>query len=146
MARLLSLGYRVRCYTRNPAAASWLQVIYTTHIPHTHTCEEAPHPSTSPDSNGVFPSLPPFLPVTVDGRLRQSESARAADAGCGRYFGVDKSHPWEDILYVTQLAMQACGGTYTLPPRFEGAAATPTQFDHTRRSPSECHYARCSIP
>lgn len=47
----------------------------------------------------------------------------------GRYFGVHRSWPWEDIL----AALHRAHPPYTVPPRFEGPANTPTQFDHTRK-------------
>ena len=48
----------------------------------------------------------------------------------GRYFGVDQSYPWSDILASIKRAHPA----YTMPPMYEGdTAATPTQFDHTRK-------------
>jgi len=47
----------------------------------------------------------------------------------GRYFGVDKSYPWEEILTVFEDALPS----YEKPPRFEGVQHTPTQFDFTRR-------------
>lgn len=47
----------------------------------------------------------------------------------GRYFGVDRSFPWEDIFQ----AMKRAYPPLQIPPRFEGPANTPTQFDHTRK-------------
>ena len=56
-------------------------------------------------------------------------AAAEQPSASGRYFGVDRSHPWEDIL----AALQKASPTFKIPPRFEGPAATPTQFDHTRK-------------
>lgn len=47
----------------------------------------------------------------------------------GRYFGVDRSYAWEDLLASFKRAYPA----YELPPRFEGEGALPTQFDTARR-------------
>mmetsp|Transcript_28888 Transcript_28888/g.42627 ORF Transcript_28888/g.42627 Transcript_28888/m.42627 type:complete len:235 (+) Transcript_28888:299-1003(+) len=47
----------------------------------------------------------------------------------GRYFGVDRSYPWEDILN----ALKKAYPSYQTPPRFKGPSSTPTQFDHSRK-------------
>mmetsp|Transcript_2304 Transcript_2304/g.3937 ORF Transcript_2304/g.3937 Transcript_2304/m.3937 type:complete len:349 (-) Transcript_2304:67-1113(-) len=47
----------------------------------------------------------------------------------GRYFGVNRSFPWEEILGTFKTVYPA----YSIPPRFEGDANTPTQFDCSRR-------------
>ena len=49
----------------------------------------------------------------------------------GRYFGVNKSWPWEEIL--NELGEVYPNYKSKIPPRFEGESATPTQFDNTRR-------------
>jgi nucleoside-diphosphate-sugar epimerase len=46
----------------------------------------------------------------------------------GRYFEVQRSWPWEEIL--AELA--GAYPTYKMPPRFEGEARQETLFDHTR--------------
>lgn len=55
-------------------------------------------------------------------------AAEAPDAS-GRYFGVHRSWPWTEIL----AALERAYAGYAAPPRFDGAAETPTQFDTTRR-------------
>jgi nucleoside-diphosphate-sugar epimerase len=50
-------------------------------------------------------------------------------SACGRYFGVNRSWPWEEILG----ALERASPGYSKPPRFEGESATPTQFDNTRK-------------
>eukprot|EP00472_Partenskyella_glossopodia_P007654 CAMPEP_0197539556 /NCGR_PEP_ID=MMETSP1318-20131121/63100_1 /TAXON_ID=552666 /ORGANISM="Partenskyella glossopodia, Strain RCC365" /LENGTH=356 /DNA_ID=CAMNT_0043098307 /DNA_START=48 /DNA_END=1118 /DNA_ORIENTATION=+ len=47
----------------------------------------------------------------------------------GRYFGVNKSFPWEEILSGFEKAYPS----YKKPKRFEGRSAVPTQFDFSRR-------------
>ena len=47
----------------------------------------------------------------------------------GRYFGVNKSFPWEEILS----GFEAAYPSYKKPKRFEGRSAVPTQFDFSRR-------------
>eukprot|EP00127_Corallochytrium_limacisporum_P001505 Clim_evm3s62 gene=Clim_evmTU3s62 len=47
----------------------------------------------------------------------------------GRYFGVNRSFPWEEILATFETEYPP----YKRPPRFEGEAKVPTQFDHTRK-------------
>eukprot|EP01006_Ploeotia_vitrea_P063088 TRINITY_DN84921_c0_g1_i1.p1 TRINITY_DN84921_c0_g1~~TRINITY_DN84921_c0_g1_i1.p1 ORF type:complete len:329 (-),score=56.09 TRINITY_DN84921_c0_g1_i1:103-1089(-) len=47
----------------------------------------------------------------------------------GRYFGVQRSFPWEEILGDFKKAYDE----YKVPPRFEGESNVPTQFDFTRR-------------
>ena len=47
----------------------------------------------------------------------------------GRYFGVDRSYPWVEILSSFEKAYPK----YQLPPMFEGPRKTPTQFDHSRK-------------
>eukprot|EP00747_Dinoflagellata_sp_TGD_P165609 gnl/TRDRNA2_/TRDRNA2_187112_c0_seq1.p1 gnl/TRDRNA2_/TRDRNA2_187112_c0~~gnl/TRDRNA2_/TRDRNA2_187112_c0_seq1.p1 ORF type:complete len:346 (+),score=61.46 gnl/TRDRNA2_/TRDRNA2_187112_c0_seq1:55-1092(+) len=47
----------------------------------------------------------------------------------GRYFGVNRSWPWEEILQSFHIACP----TYKPPPRFQGESKLPTQFDHTRK-------------
>eukprot|EP00948_MAST-09A_sp_MAST-9A-sp1_P003883 g3883.t1 len=47
----------------------------------------------------------------------------------GKYFGVDQSYPWKNILAAIQKAYPA----YKMPAMFEGDSNTPTQFDHTRK-------------
>ena len=42
---------------------------------------------------------------------------------------VNRSFPYEEILAAIKTAYPA----YNMPPRFEGPANTPTQFDHTRK-------------
>ena len=56
-------------------------------------------------------------------------AAEKPDAS-GRYWGVNRSWPWEDILG----AFEEVAAPYKAPPRFEGEAALPTQFDHTRKN------------
>mmetsp|Transcript_26082 Transcript_26082/g.62836 ORF Transcript_26082/g.62836 Transcript_26082/m.62836 type:complete len:356 (+) Transcript_26082:369-1436(+) len=51
------------------------------------------------------------------------------ETASGRYFAVNKSFPWEEIL----TAFEEKYPNYKKPPRFEGAQAMPTQFDFTRR-------------
>jgi nucleoside-diphosphate-sugar epimerase len=46
----------------------------------------------------------------------------------GRYFGVQRSWPWEEILSSFSEAYPA----YNIPPRFEGESLPETSFDHTR--------------
>lgn len=47
----------------------------------------------------------------------------------GRYWGVNRSWPWEEILAI----LEEVAPGYMAPPRFEGEAKLPTQFDHTRQ-------------
>jgi len=47
----------------------------------------------------------------------------------GKYFCVERSHPWEDILTAFEVAYPG----YKKPPKFEGDPAMPTQFNFTRR-------------
>eukprot|EP00164_Ancoracysta_twista_P005633 GFYU01007723.1.p1 GENE.GFYU01007723.1~~GFYU01007723.1.p1 ORF type:complete len:330 (+),score=96.57 GFYU01007723.1:137-1126(+) len=47
----------------------------------------------------------------------------------GRYFGVNRSFTWEEVLTSFERAYPK----YTKPPRFEGEAAIATQFDHSRK-------------
>eukprot|EP00929_Paragymnodinium_shiwhaense_P080811 TRINITY_DN4216_c0_g1_i1.p1 TRINITY_DN4216_c0_g1~~TRINITY_DN4216_c0_g1_i1.p1 ORF type:complete len:343 (-),score=74.03 TRINITY_DN4216_c0_g1_i1:151-1179(-) len=50
----------------------------------------------------------------------------------GRYFGVNQSWCWEDILLAVKARMPE--GSYTLPPKdFEGKGKPVTKFDNTRR-------------
>jgi len=56
-------------------------------------------------------------------------SAMEKEDASGRYFGVNKSFTWEEILSTFEQVYPK----YTMPPRFEGEAAVPTQFDHTRK-------------
>eukprot|EP01062_Namystynia_karyoxenos_P066474 TRINITY_DN6039_c0_g1_i1.p1 TRINITY_DN6039_c0_g1~~TRINITY_DN6039_c0_g1_i1.p1 ORF type:complete len:335 (+),score=85.52 TRINITY_DN6039_c0_g1_i1:82-1086(+) len=51
------------------------------------------------------------------------------ESAVGRYFGVDRSWPWEELL----AAFNAAYPPYKIPPRFEGESTTPTQWDTTRR-------------
>lgn len=55
-------------------------------------------------------------------------AAEKSDAS-GRYWGVNKSFKWEEILTTFQKVLPS----YTPPPRFEGEAKLETQFDHTRK-------------
>ena len=48
----------------------------------------------------------------------------------GRYFGVNQSYKWEEILNTFSTVYKS----YTPPPRFEGDAKIPTQFDHSRKN------------
>jgi len=48
----------------------------------------------------------------------------------GRYWGVNRSWPWEEILG----AFEEVAAPYKAPPRFEGESKLPTQFDHTRKN------------
>ena len=48
----------------------------------------------------------------------------------GRYFGVNRSWPWEEIMAAFKEAYPA----FVIPPRFQGEAQTPTQFDHSRKN------------
>jgi len=47
----------------------------------------------------------------------------------GRYFGVNRSFSWEEILTEFKAAYPA----YAVPVRFDGPSKTPTQFDFARR-------------
>ena len=51
------------------------------------------------------------------------------ESASGRYFGVNRSFPWSEIL----ASLHAVYPAYTQPPLFEGAPNTATQFDHTRK-------------
>jgi len=55
-------------------------------------------------------------------------AAENTDAS-GRYWGVNRSWPWEEILSV----FEEVAPGYKAPPRFEGESKLPTQFDHTRK-------------
>ena len=65
----------------------------------------------------------------IDVRDLAALHVAAAEKGSGRYFGVDRSYPWEQIL----AALKKAHPEYKVPPRFEGEAKTPTQFDHSRK-------------
>ncbi|GAB5372691.1 hypothetical protein AAMO2058_001686500 [Amorphochlora amoebiformis] len=56
-------------------------------------------------------------------------SAAENNKARGRYFGVAQAARWEEIL----LAFAKAFPGYTPPPRFQGQANIPTQFDFTRR-------------
>jgi nucleoside-diphosphate-sugar epimerase len=56
-------------------------------------------------------------------------AASEREDAAGRYFGVDRSYPWSEILAAIKKAHPA----YVMPPMYEGEAAVPTQFDHTRK-------------
>jgi len=56
-------------------------------------------------------------------------AAAEIPSASGRYFGVDQSHPWENIFAALKKAHPA----FRVPPRFEGPGATPTQFNHSRK-------------
>ena len=47
----------------------------------------------------------------------------------GRYFGVNRSWPWEEIM----TAFKDAHPEFVMPQRFEGEAQIPTQFDHSRK-------------
>jgi len=47
----------------------------------------------------------------------------------GKYFGINRSFPYEEIF----AAYKAAYPSFYVPPRFEGEANTPTQFDHSRK-------------
>lgn len=47
----------------------------------------------------------------------------------GRYFAVDKSYPWVEILSSFERAYTK----FNMPPMFEEPQKLPTQFDHTRK-------------
>ena len=51
------------------------------------------------------------------------------EAASGRYFGVQRSWPWEEILTV----FEEIYPKYKKPPRFKGEANLETLFDTTRR-------------
>ena len=76
-------------------------------------------------------SIPNDSMSIIDVRDLASLHVACAETGeaSGRYFGVNRSWHWEDIL--STLSKVHPG--YRPPVRFEGVSATPTQFDFTRR-------------
>lgn len=67
----------------------------------------------------------------IDVRDLADIHVKAAQKECasGRYFGVNQSYTWEEILSTLEQVYPP----YNKPPRFEGEAKLPTQFDHSRK-------------
>ncbi|VEU39628.1 unnamed protein product [Pseudo-nitzschia multistriata] len=65
-------------------------------------------------------------------------AAALDEAASGRYFGVNRSYAWREILGAFQRVLAERGGRgYSPPPLKEGEdydSAIPTQFDHTRKN------------
>jgi len=78
-----------------------------------------------------MPQIPNDSMSIIDVRdLAALHVACAENVGAsGRYHGVNRSFPWEEILAAYNSAYPA----FTVPPRFEGEGNLPTQFDHTRK-------------
>jgi len=67
----------------------------------------------------------------IDVRDLAALHVAAAEGGSGRYFGVNRSWPWSEIL--ESMAIAHTPYRDVMPPMYEGDADIETMFDNTRR-------------
>jgi nucleoside-diphosphate-sugar epimerase len=77
----------------------------------------------------------------ISAAFNENETGNGAGAASGRYFGVNKSYTWKDILTEFQTILSSNDGKYksfeykipALKPNEDYENKIPTQFDHTRK-------------